>query len=457
MAFDQSQYDLTANPFSGGGTYGEGKISDALQRVQGLKQALQSGQIDYNTYNNLFQQIMPQAMQAYQGIAGGGSHQATAAANAGGTTLADLSRTGGMDLNTFATQLKNLTGREPTSQDINNYFSNVAPQLNRNTNSADQNSLINQYLSTQYQPDIQKYQQQQQMDEGAKIQEQVQGLINKQTGQNVNYLTSPEVSEKIRASYNQGGVLNSGQYNQGIEGMLANAANLNTSNALGSVGIPEFQNMGNTFNAPYQGFLGNLNSNTQQAGQNQTSTTNFGLQSDLAKQIAGMQQPTNLQQWAPIISGALQGAGSAARKSAICLELLRQGLATWDEIDALHWKVLASMFTRCRALLFYSQNGDKLVKEANQRGFDWSEAKEWFIDEPLREKTSIGAVNRYSLACKRLALIVAPDLWDERTLKGSFLDFFRFIIPVMKVPGYRRCYKDLFKRTFLGLREAYNG
>ncbi len=63
MAFDPSQYNLSKDPLSGAGTYGEGGIVDANQRLQQLQQALQSGQIDYSTYQGLFNQLNPGAQQ----------------------------------------------------------------------------------------------------------------------------------------------------------------------------------------------------------------------------------------------------------------------------------------------------------------------------------------------------------------------------------------------------------
>lgn len=457
MAFDQSQYDLTANPLQQGGSYNEAQIGDAQKRMKALQGALQSGQIDYSTYQNLFNQFDPAAKQTVSSILQSGNKAAGAGNAQGGTDFLNESALGGTDLNTYANQFKNLTGKDPTGQDITGFFSNMGSQMKDGTNFADVNSLVNQYISNSAQPQIQQYQTGQMTDALSKAQQQSQDLVKQQNQASVDQLTSPDSMAKIEQGYNQQGLLNSGAFSQGLGNTLANAASSNESNALAGVTIPGINNIQNTTNAPYQNYLSGLSGGTQQAGQNQQNTTNFGMQSQLAQQLQSMMSPSTLQQWAPIIQGAEQGGGAATSKSAICLELLRRGLTSWDEVDELHWKVVSSMFTRCRALLFYSQNGDKLVKAANAQGFDWNEAKEWFIDEPLSQTSSIKAVISYSLACKKLALIVAPELWDERVMKGSFLDFFRFIIPVMKVPGYRRCYKDLFKRTFFGLREVYNG
>jgi hypothetical protein len=119
---------------------------------------------------------------------------------------------------------------------------------------------------------------------------------------------------------------------------------------------------------------------------------------------------------------------------------------------------LGSMMTRCRALYHYAKYGKQLVYEANKKGFDWSLGKKWFVDDVMSKKTSEEAVTQYSLACKKLCEIVAPHLWDERVMKSSVWDFFKFIIPVLADFGWFKCYIELFYRTIRGkLTEAYNG
>lgn len=455
MAYDPTQYDLTANPLKQGGGYSEWFIGDLNTRLQNLQQALQSGQIDYATYQKEFQALSPEISRANR-VAAIGGKQARAAEVQGLGNVNTMNTLGGVDLNTFSTQYKNLTGKDPTAQEINSFFTNIAPTLKQGGSSsyADVNNIIDKYINTQYGSQVKDFQQGQQENQLAKTQQQTQDLIQQQSDQTLKYLANPDVMSQLEQTYNKNGMLNSGAFSQGLGNTIAQGANQNTSAALGGVTIPQILNEAQTANAPYEMMLQNLNPNLQATGKNQTDFNSFQLQSDLAKELTKLQQPTGLQQWMPAIQGGLQGAGSAASKSAICLELLRRGLMNKEEYDSLHWKVLSSMFTRCRALLFYSRNGDKLVKAANEQGFNWQEAKSWFVDEPLSKETSKEAVDAYALSCKRLALIVAPELWDERVMKPNFLDFFVYIIPVMMVPGYRRCYKDLFSRTFRSLVEA---
>lgn len=448
--FNQGQYDLGADPLAGGGTYGEGKISDALQRLRGLQGALQSGQIDYGTYQKLFNQFDPQAQQAVGAITGGGSKAASAGNAAGAGQFTQLSQEGGTDLNTFAKQFQNLTGQAPTTDQINDYFTNVAPQL-AGTNTADQNSLINNFLSTQYQPQIQGYQKQQQTSALNDAQTQAQNLIQQQNQSAITNLTDPSNMQKIEGAFNQNGLLNSGAFSQGLADQLSQAANSNISNAIGGITIPGIQGIENTANAPYEQFMNGLQPGLQQAGQNQQSGINFGLQSSLAQQLAQLQQPNTLQQLAPILQGAAQGGaqGGAAATSYICLELIDRGFATLWDLHLLHYKTMPAVFKKARAFYVYAMNGRQLVEAANKKGVDWKLWLKRFLTDPMLEETSVKAVNCYALAFKDLCMEFAPDLWDERVMREGFLDSLQFI---PKLLFYRPYLKALMKITNMKMR-----
>jgi len=342
----------------------------------------------------------------------------------------------------FSSTYKNLTGSDPTQDDYNSFWSMLPSSLGqsgfKNTSYSDAGKLITDYIDTNKSSDIQKYQTDQ-------IEKQSQDVINKQTDELTKQLNT-EMPD-IMAGYNQKGLLNSGAFSKGVADTLAGGASNEAISALSGTVLPSIMSM-NPINQNYQSASGQ-------------GTANFDLESQLSQQLAKMAQPNTLQQLSSVIGGGLQAGGSieggslaAGGTSAVCLELLKHGLATMEEIDALHWKVLGSMFKRCRALHFYAKNGKKLVKAANDKGLDWNSVKSWFIDYPLHAQTSDEAVIRYSLACKKLASLVAPELWDERIMKPRILDFFIFIIPVLMVPGYRVCYRDLFKRSLINLAEA---
>lgn len=452
MAFDQSQYDLGANPFQGGGTYGEGRIGDALQRLRGLQSALQSGEIDYATYNKLFSQFSPKATELATSIGGQGSKAATAANNAGAGQLGQLSQIGGsQDLGTFTSLFKNLTGKDASAQDITGYFSTVAPELQSlpggSGNVQDVHTLINQYLSDQYQPQIQGYQQQQQTNALNTAQQSAQDLIGKQNQETIQQLTSPENVERFKEAYNGSGMLDSGAFSQGVGNTLANAATGNISQALGGITIPGIQNIMGTQNLPYQQFQQDLPGNTAAFGQQQQSQKNFDQQASLAEQIANLQNPSKLQQWSPIIAGAEQGAGAAggAATSYVCMELIHRGLADNRDLDLLHIKIMPALFTKARAFWVYALDAGKLVDAANRYGIDWSLWRARFLDNVLAEADAISAVNVYALACRDLAMECDESLWDERVLRSGFWDSMKFI-PRLFI------YKPFLKAFFKVLR-----
>lgn len=405
--FDTNPYNLTADPLSGGGTYGEGRIGDALTRLRGLQSALQSGQIDYNTYQQLFNQFNPTATQTIQGIGGGGSKAASAANAAGAPTYANLSNIGGQDLQTFSSIFKNLTGKNASADDFTKYFSNVPGILGSGPSSyADVNSALNSYISNTYQPQIQAYQKGQQTSALQDAQKSTQDLINNQTQQTINQLTSPQTAEQLKEAYNANGMLDSGAFSQGVANTLSNATANNMSQALGAITLPGISNIMGTSNAPYESFLGNLNPNLQSFGSNQTNYSNFQLQKDLADQIASMNSPTTLQKWAPIIQSGIQaggmvGAGAAGRPGGtyICTHLKKLGLMTAQDVQNVHDKVFPYAFLKPFDLLKYNFFAPAFIIWADQAGFDWAALKPRVCDEIIACTTQREAFKRYKAVC----------------------------------------------------------
>ncbi len=220
----------------------------------------------------------------------------------------------------FASTFKQLTGQDPTADDFNKFYQNIV-QNNivgggkgiTGTNYADVQNLINPYLQNTYGQQIGANQQQQQQQQLQTGQQQVQNVINQQDQATVNNLTSPQVMEQYKESLNGSGLLNSGAFSTGLANNLAQAANQNQSQALGAFSLPQISGQAQTAQAPYQQFLGNMDPNLQSFGQGATNQYDLSQQQQFAQMIQQMMQPSGLQQWAPIISGALQGAGSAAR------------------------------------------------------------------------------------------------------------------------------------------------
>lgn len=439
-------YNLTADPLAGGSA----GIADALKRLRGLQSQLQSGAIGIDQYQKSFNAIDPAALQQLGSITSQGSNQADSAWNAGGHDLQSLSQSGGTDLNTFAKQYQNLTGQAVGSQQINDYFTNVAPGL-AGTNTADQNSLINNFLATQYQPEIQGYQKQQQTSALNDAQTQAQNLIQQQNQAAITNLTDPTNMQKIEGAFNQNGLLNSGAFSQGLADQLSQAANSNISNAIGGVTIPGIENIENTQNAPYQQFMNGLQPGLNQAGQNQQSGINFNLQSQLAQELAQLQQPNSWQQAAPVIQGVANGAanGGAQATSYICLELISRGFASLYDLDLLHYKTMPAVFKKARAFYHYAQNGRQLVEAANKKGIDWKLWLKRFLTDPMEFNDPIKSVESYALAFKDLCMECAPELWDERVMRTSFWDSVQFIPKLM---FYKPYIKALLKTTSMRMR-----
>ncbi len=413
MAFDPSQYNLTKDPLSGSGQYGEGGVADANQRLQALQQALQSGQIDYSTYQGLYNQLNPGAQKDIGTVLGSGSKGASAGKAAGAGDYSNAAALGGTDLNTFVSQLTNLTGKAPSAQDITNFFNNVGGQLASGsggaagTNVTDYNTILNNYLQQQYQPQIKGYQQQQQTDSLNQAQQQAQNLVQQQNQQTVNQLTSPQNVEAFKEAYNGSGMLDSGAFSAGLGSTLANAASGNISNVLGGVTIPGITNQMNTANAPYEGFLSNMNPNLQQYGQEQNQFSQFNLESQLAQQLGQQNSPTGLQQWAPLIQGAVQGAGAlgagqlSGKPTYLCTKLRDMGLATDEEVDLVHAKIFPTLLSHPLDFLAYCVSAPLFVLFHGD-DFDWESLKPIIIDRVTEIEDNEEAFQHYHSVCDAL-------------------------------------------------------
>lgn len=326
----------------------------------------------------------------------------------GSTGYSGGSKQGGVDIaNRWADQFsgifKNLTGQDPTADDYNKFFQNVgqgiihSPKGFGGSDYNDIQNLTNQYAQNQYGKQIGDYQQQQQQKQFQTGQDQIQKLIDEQNKKTLDYLQRPEVTEQFKRSYNQGGMLNSGAFEQGLADRLSGSVLQNQSAALGGFGIPSIQNESNTANAPYQGFIQNLYPGMQNYGQGQTSQFGFNQQKQLSGDLANMMQPGNLQQWAPIIQGALQGGGLAASGTYLCTHLKKLGLATKEEIDLVHDKLVNQFFSHPAEMLLYALLAPPFIADSD--GFDWASLKSRIVDDILSEEDSLTAFNRYRDVC----------------------------------------------------------
>lgn len=321
--FNQSPYNTATDPLAQGITSG---TQDAISRLQNLNNALSTGAIDFNTYQSLFSQFDPSTLQELNNITTQGSSQANAVKNAGLGQFQNLSEEGGVGANTFASMFQNLTGAAPTSQDFQNYFSNVGQILSgqpggpAGTNYTDLNTILGNYIQNQYGPQIQQNQQTQASNALNNSLNQAGGVVNNQIQNAVNQLTNPQTMQQIQQSLNNSGQLNSGAFTNTIANTLANSAQGDISNVLGGVAIPSLQNQVATAGQPYQNYLQNLNPNLQTYGNEQTNYNLFNLQQQIAEMLAGQSQPSELQsgiysgsQIASGIGNLLKGASGFAK------------------------------------------------------------------------------------------------------------------------------------------------
>lgn len=401
--FDQTPYNLTADPLAGSAGGDASGVTDALKRLRGLQGALQSGQIDYGTYQQLFNSFDPGAMQAVQQFTGSGSNSATAGNAAGAPQFAQLSNLGGQDLSTYESLFKNLTGAAPGQSDLSGYFNNVGNILGSGpTSYADVNSALNTYITNTDQPQIKAYQTQQATDALNTADTTAQDLINKQNAATVNQLTSPAVMQQIEGAYNQNGLLNSGAFSQGLGDTLANAAQGNISSALGSITLPGINNIEGIATNPYQNTENNLNSNLQNFGNNQNQYNDFQIQQQLAQQLAQLGQPSTLQKYAPLIQGALQGGGAAASgNSYLCTHMKKLGLMTQDEVNAVHKKIFPCAFLHPLDLIAYAVVAPTFILVANE-WMDWAALKMRLCDDIIRCKSSREAFRLYKSVCQEI-------------------------------------------------------
>jgi hypothetical protein len=307
-----------------------GNVGGQTMTLSQLEQQLQSGAITPQQYQQMFGQLTSQ---------GTPNQEQTQMINAGGT-----------DFNTFMSQFQNLTGQAPTAQAINDYFTNIAPTLTQTPgmagNTADVSNLINTNLSQQFQPQIQAQGQNTQANNMQSIMNSIlgtgsapttgqaapgtlsvqgtsgatngtatmpggNGLLGQMLQSQLSQLTNPQSMQQIEGSLNNSGMLNSGAFSSTLANDLAGAGQSDIQSLLSGIIQPGLSTQLNTANDPYTSYLSGLPGGTTAIGGTQQNQTNFNEQSQLAQMLAGIQQPSTLQQLAPILQGLMQGGGTA--------------------------------------------------------------------------------------------------------------------------------------------------
>lgn len=132
----------------------------------------------------------------------------------------------------------------------------------------------------------------------------------------------------------------------------------------------------------------------------------------------------------------------------VCTELLRRKLITKAEFSEIHKMQMKSWPRRARFGAWYIDNGQRLVDLANAQGFDWSLAKEWFFDAVLCWDKQQSREHWYGIACGKLCEAVAPELWDARVMRNSYIDSVVFLPKVISYAPHRRMILKELKNKF---------
>jgi hypothetical protein len=271
-----------------------GTVAHGGMTLQQLEQALANGTIDYNTYQ-----------QAYNQLASNGTPNAQQSTALG---------VGGMDLQNFINTVQTLTGQAPTTQQISSWFTQVPGTLaatpGMSTNMNDVTAANNAYIQNAFGPQIQQNQQQNQQNSLNTALSGATGIVNSQIQNAQNALLNPQNIQNISGSLNNSGMLNSGAFSSTLANDLAQSAQGDISSLLGGVAAPALSSQVNTANAPYEGFLSNLYPGLNTVGNTQQATTNFN-------QLQQLMQSLGLGGAGTGANGSAGGAGGSQNLSSL--------------------------------------------------------------------------------------------------------------------------------------------
>jgi len=143
------------------------------------------------------------------------------------------------------------------------------------------------------------------------------------------------------------------------------------------------------------------------------------------------------------------GAIGGALGTFICTELLSKGLINYSEYKAIHSLQFKSFFRRGRFAAWYIDHGQTLVDKANEQGIDWSSIKKWFFDDVLNQPTQLEAEDAYGRASEKLCRMVAPNLWQDRLWRNSYLDSLIFLPKILTFKQNRQLVVSKIRRMFV--------
>lgn len=182
----------------------------------------------------------------------------------------------------------------------------------------------------------------------------------------------------------------------------------------------------------------------QNALMNRTfNVDDFNQQSILGQLLAEQAKPSALQSAMGLASSGGQAAGGigqgySATKSYICREMIKRGLLCESDFEDFYVHLFPAIIRKGRAFWNYYLYGQELVEIANRVYPSWaSDMKPLFFDRVMNEKDPIKAVDLYSKALRKLCLLVAPHLWDDRNMRTNLVDSWLFLPRLLFCRPYR--------------------
>lgn len=334
----------------------------------------------------------------------------------------------------FSQQFQNATGRPPTADEINQFYSQaVAPVIGTSAgfSGTDPNAIAQQYIPQAFQQQIQ----QNQAAQLPKLETQISDLasgIGAKTAAQFSDPNNPIYQAFSGGANNLGISPSSGAFQAGIGSTIGNAENSTIQSLLSSLGGAS---IGGNQPQTLQGLQGQGQTAADSMMTRNNNLSDFNLQADLAKQLSDMGQPSGVQNALGMASSSAQGVGGllqggAAAKNAtsyVCKELIKRGLLCESDMDDFHIHIMPAMFKKGRAFWKYAMDAWKLVDAANKVGIDWSIYKPLLFDRVMDEPNACNAVDLYADACRQLCMESDPTLWDERVMRTSWMDSLPFI------------------------------
>lgn len=348
----------------------------------------------------------------------------------------------GGDIDNFMSQFQNFVGRAPTQDEISKFENNwVIPNTDslRQPGSqilANTPAAIQQFLGQNFQQEANQQAQQQNQTATQNALGQIPGIVQNQVGALSADLTNPNspTYQSFSGLLNNMGITpSSGAFQAALGGTLGAAGAQDTANLLGQIGGGGLQAGQQLATAPYMNTLGNLYPMQQQYNNQAYDLENFGLESQLARQLANDSQPSGLQNalgyanaGSNIAKNLVTSGVQAQTTSYVCKELIKRGLICESDMDDFHVHIMPAMFKKGRAFWKYAMDGQELVEAANLVGIKWDKFKPLLFDRVMAEPDPCRAVDLYADACHQICIRACYTLWDPKVYRSSFLDSFRF-------------------------------